>query len=290
MTHPHEGLQERALREALERTRPYVVNVVEAHGHLTNKRDLEAIDRALSTPPVQDQGLRDALSVTDWLAVAKLAGENGIRYRTNAALERFLSALSPHLSSTLPQQAATDWFKGDEDSEGNPLLTVRADELEGLRDAVKSAQALALCCMASGSYSHEEIQEMARDTKPRFDAALSTPTSQPPAAETRPAGDGLDHLTDDQWQDMLDAGQEALCQIRSITYFDDEEQEAIFRAMFAALTQPEPTAQQATDEGEALQSIRRVLVGIEGNPKGDVLDREAAAVAMKLIDAIGKAG
>jgi len=83
---------------------------------------------------------------------------------------------------------------------------------------------------------------------PEQRAALSTPTSQPPAAETRLAGDGLDHLTDDQWQDMLDAGQEALCQIRSITYFDDEEQEAIFRAMFATLTQPEPTAQQGGEE------------------------------------------
>lgn len=34
----------------------------------------------------------DALDL-DWVRVAKLAGEHGIRYRTNAALAAFLSAL-----------------------------------------------------------------------------------------------------------------------------------------------------------------------------------------------------
>lgn len=38
--------------------------------------------------------------VLDWRAVAKAAGEHGVRYRTNAALERFFAAVLPHIAST----------------------------------------------------------------------------------------------------------------------------------------------------------------------------------------------
>ena len=45
----------------------------------------------------------DAVEVTrDWRRIAKLAGEHGIRYRTNAALEKFLSALSATPSTSEP--------------------------------------------------------------------------------------------------------------------------------------------------------------------------------------------
>ena len=52
----------------------------------------------MTTP--SPEGLQEpALNVTDWLNVARLAGEHGIRYRTNRALEQFISALPPFLST-----------------------------------------------------------------------------------------------------------------------------------------------------------------------------------------------
>lgn len=39
-------------------------------------------------------GTSDAVRVKDWLLVAKAAGRNGIRYRTNTALEAFLTEIS----------------------------------------------------------------------------------------------------------------------------------------------------------------------------------------------------
>ena len=47
------------------------------------------------TAPVS-QVLSEAadLSHSDWLRIAKLAGEYGIRYRTNAALLSFIAALA----------------------------------------------------------------------------------------------------------------------------------------------------------------------------------------------------
>ena len=225
MTHPHEGLQERALDT------PSNV-IAEMHRIKSlfvpsddDKEDLITYAKEIvllrSTPPVpQGQGLRDALSVTDWLAVAKLAGENGIRYRTNAALERFLSALSPHLSSTLPQQAATD--------EGE--MPWHGERPERVCEAIAEFWSKFEDERSCGAYLPEELAENAGEF----------------------ANDLFDHL--------------------------------------ASAAQPEPTDPQRGEEGDALQSIRRVLAGIEGNPKGDALDREAASVAMKLIDAIGKAG
>lgn len=44
--------------------------------------------------------------VKDWLGVAKAAGEHGIRYRTNRALERFLADISPFLASQASQPYA----------------------------------------------------------------------------------------------------------------------------------------------------------------------------------------
>jgi hypothetical protein len=117
---------------------------------------------------------------------------------------------------------------------------------------------------------------------------LSAPTSQPPAAETRLR----EAVTDDDIFGIINA----VAALYEADAMDKAYPEVMGRlediVARAALNtpQPEPTAQQGGEEADALQSIRRVLAGIEGNPKGDALDREAAAVAMKLIDAIGKAG
>ena len=52
----------------------------------------------------------------------------------------------------------------------NANLIAMAPELLA---AVRAAQALATACMATGCYSHEELTEMARATKPTFDAAIA---------------------------------------------------------------------------------------------------------------------
>lgn len=58
-----------------------------------------------------------------------------------------------------------------------------------MREALQTAQAFMTCCMATGCYSHEEIVEMARATKPTIEEALS----QPPAS-TEVLREALDRL------------------------------------------------------------------------------------------------
>lgn len=47
-------------------------------------------------PPQPGALAKGDVKITNWLKVAKLAGEHGIRYRTNRALEEFLTALQSH--------------------------------------------------------------------------------------------------------------------------------------------------------------------------------------------------
>lgn len=62
-----------------------------------------------------------------------------------------------------------------------------------LRQALRAAQALATCCMAPGCYSHDELVEMARATKPTIDAALASPApAQPDDVVERVRGEGRD--------------------------------------------------------------------------------------------------
>lgn len=61
--------------------------------------DLETAYRAmLASAPAPASGRVDAVAVTDWLAVARAAGQHGIRYRTNRSLEAFLSGIRSALS------------------------------------------------------------------------------------------------------------------------------------------------------------------------------------------------
>ena len=227
MTHPHEGLQERALREALEK-----------------------YDKTVKDCPANRMHLGDKLCPT-----CNAGHDEGCRKEIMAAGDVVRAARSS--LATLLQQAATD--------EGEEPCPVCSCEARG-----------------QGGYLQCECP------------ALSTPTAQPPAAETRLMGEQRDvtakiiaaGYSGDPWwwKEAFDDDQDET----AVRLPDDDRK--IADDVIAALTQPEPTAQQAADEGDALQSIRRVLAGIEGNPKGDALDREAASVAMKLIDAIGKAG
>ncbi len=68
--------------------RPYLCNV-------ENGEDFEAALDAIAALNAREPGGEVAARVTDWLGVAKSAGEHGIRYRTNAALERFLAEIAP---------------------------------------------------------------------------------------------------------------------------------------------------------------------------------------------------
>lgn len=121
MTHPHEGLQERALREALKKCRQQFEYYVQQHmaktspdmdKAATNQEFVELCEFALSsTPPVpQDQGLRDALEP---FAAIKMGDDADCRVEIvpngysdpsdwRRHIKRAREALSP------PQQAATD--------------------------------------------------------------------------------------------------------------------------------------------------------------------------------------
>jgi Xaa-Pro aminopeptidase len=105
--------------------------------------------------------------------VREQTGRYGGLVPISTALRAITAALitSPAVAEVLE---ADDWSAGDVDSEGNELVTVRADGLLALQNAVKAASALATCCMARACYSPDELEEMARATKPTFDAALSS--------------------------------------------------------------------------------------------------------------------
>lgn len=117
-----------------------------------------------------------------------------------------LAALQPAISAEAVA-GESDWFAGDVDADGNELVTMRADELRKLRDerekfmwqvrdtctraekaeiALRAAQALATCCVAQSCYSHDELSEMARATRPTFDEALSAIRALAEAPKSEP--------------------------------------------------------------------------------------------------------
>jgi len=160
MTHPHEGLQERALREALEK-----------------------YDKTVKDCPANRMHLGDKLCPT-----CNAGPDEGCRKEIMAAGDVVRAARSS--LATLPQQAATD--------EGEAFARV-----DDPSEAVWNE--------------------------------WTTPTSQPPAAETRLREAVSRFLADYDDGDRADAGTNPLMEAHI----------ADFRA---ALTQPEPTAQQGGEE------------------------------------------
>lgn len=227
MTHPHEGLQEPALREALRKSVEGWRNAIEfgiiPPQHRTAAQILAdegaAALSAIPTPPIhQDQGLRDAL--------CKIIEANCPRIDpfTHTAIGSQVEALADAILAALPQQAATD--------EG---------EKERARKLLADLDALLGKPIRTGPVAEDAFKLIL--------SALSTPTAQPPAAETRLREVAKDALTftcmtiafigRDQGSPRVDDMLNGICKLAV-------ELEPKLRA---ALTQPEPTAQQATDEG-----------------------------------------
>ncbi|MDF2621801.1 MAG: hypothetical protein K0S00_4460 [Xanthobacteraceae bacterium] len=103
---------------------------------------LGLIDRAM-----QAATAGGAVKVKDWLQVAKLAGEHGIRYRTNRALERFLSdilsALEPATATAQEGADADVTMRGDgvavypDGREWTPTPAPEPGSVEGLVERLR---------------------------------------------------------------------------------------------------------------------------------------------------------
>ena len=206
---------ERALREALGRARPYVANVVEAHGFLTNKRDLEAIDAALSLPhlPATDEGEAKAIFLA-----AHADGWRGNQLRRDVqhvdaekSWELFVShgALGKILSAPTSQPPAAE---------------------TRLREALGKAWTNFLDANPDDLNSPEDLPDHALMTGEQFeDWAMEAIAS---AALTQP------EPVDRKWFPHLD-------------FRGDPMREGCFREpypMAEEMTQPEPTAQQGGEE------------------------------------------
>ena len=238
MTHPHEGLQEPALKPCPfcggdELSHGYtmaggqMIGNAECHTcgvYIVAEDEVSAIenwntraDPLTGTPPVpQDQGLRDAL---ERIANGKEPGQylSLVKCREIAA-----EALA-----NLPQQAETD--------EGDRIAAaIKATEYKYFGDYEMSDE-------------QREAVDVLVETAKRY--ALSTPTSQPPAAETRLMGEQRDvtakiiaaGYSGDPWwwKEAFDDDQDET----AVRLRDDDRK--IADDVIAALTQPEPTAQQA---------------------------------------------
>jgi len=264
MTHPHEGLQERALREVIAKAlydlRPacghrnegrkvlnYAIAWDDAHGiHRQDAYDeadtiLTAI--AASTPTIpQDQGLRDALEPfameaseydnddgePDYKNAPDESSLEEINELTVGHLRRARKAWSAAGYATFPQQAATD--EGEAWQHDEWLTTILDDVQRAL---------------AKGIYGRTLALSALREHLPR-----STPTSQPPAAETR--------LREALQEYAAFAGEVAGTSLGLAMSSNHPSPDTALMGMFdksqalaskhrealAALTQPEPTAQQ----------------------------------------------
>lgn len=173
---------------------------------------------------LQEAALREALERIAALEKSENHNHNGADLRLNQAISIAEAALS-----TLPQQAATDVGEVLMVPEGWQLVPVE----------IAPAMLDATCC------DEGDDAEMRLTWKELLYAAPnppipSTPTAQPPAAETREAL---------EWY----AEQAEGC--RKLGYAGDPFRNALdadggkrAREALAALTQPEPTAQQGGEE------------------------------------------
>jgi hypothetical protein len=95
--------------------------------------------------------------------------------------------------------------------------------------ALKAAQALATCCTATSCYSHDELAEMARATKPVFDEALSllaTNSNPDTVAFVQEWMMSGDH-DPDQWHHDFAAAIDARFEEETLALSRDGEREAI---------------------------------------------------------------
>lgn len=308
MTHPHEGLQERALkpcpwcagRAVMRRDDdpgyPWYVTFDHAdscpmyavptdlfRSFSTEAEAVIAWTPHATCPAVQDQGLCDALE--------RIAGKNDLSgvpddeveaAARNALYECELIARAA--LSALPQQAAADDGEGLDD-QVNAIINRNAEYMNGLDGGQRFFRTAAVIAM---------VRE-----------ALSTPTSQPPAAETRLNDEG----------ELRCRIQGALLATLGDTYDctrvweawnigtmdrDDfvpvlDRLEELVDEIATALTQPEPTAPQGSEEEQAawdgLPLIDRLRYSARGSsaPYRDCALMEEAANALSSQQAAGEA-
>ena len=186
MTHPHEGLQERALREALKKCRQQFEYYVQQHmaktspdmdKAATNQEFVELCEFALSsTPPVpQDQGLRDALEKK---LIEAQAIVSCMAHRPSCVLgdDMCLCGLSQldrvlrlPAETTLPQQAATD--------EGDACPFCGCADTFVERSDFSSSYVVCNNCSARGPV---ECQEDDDEDQPGKDAAIRSWSKRSP--------------------------------------------------------------------------------------------------------------
>lgn len=70
-------------------------------------------DDGRAEPPMTKPPSGSGARVSDWLAVAKAAGKHGVRYRTNRALEAFLSDIAASLASDASPRGEAVAFSAD---------------------------------------------------------------------------------------------------------------------------------------------------------------------------------
>ena len=196
MTHPHEGLQERALREA-------------------------KIAGALYAICTDVGELPDRTSPDDQPEMLLVTAEE---------LDTICDRHIRDLLDALPQQAATDEAR-------------YRDALEQIQQATIDGKVCDdVAWFDKFTTLHDFIEETLRPSAPAAigDLFLSTPTSQPPAAETR-LREALEKIAraHDEWDPDASFASTALASVSSLAK--------------AALTQPEPTAQPICDD--SLQSM-----------------------------------
>ena len=260
MTHPHEGLQERALKPCPfcggdELSHGYtmaggqMIGNAECHTcgvYIVAEDEASAIenwntcaDPLTGTPPVpQDQGLRDALEKK---LIEAQAIVSCMAHRPSCVLgdDMCLCGLSQldrvlrlPAETTLPQQAATDegeelpYQSDDWKLRGYPSAAAEIEDMANVGRALMHAieKDYAADLFMKGWHPADCPTEIVGDLLNAL-AEASTPTSQPPAAETRMALEALIEKRVpkgmDQW--VRDLAREAF--------------------ELAALTQPEPAAE-----------------------------------------------
>ena len=123
---------------------------------------------AQPTPGPSPEVIKDAIRPT----LEAFADKSGpvIRRCAESLYEEFLNSVQDYLRENGEWNIGNQIFHCRKIEDDNYKL--RASHADML-DALEAASAMMICVMAQGCYSHDELVEMARATKPGIDAAIS---------------------------------------------------------------------------------------------------------------------